>query len=183
MLQIFLGLVIFYMAGIYMIIDDRTGSFYIGSTVTSFAARFASHRSALKGGYGPPLVQAAWNKTGDPGYWFRFVPLHECPVKEVRLKEEEAIRTLKPLLNTVTPEAVLNAAARAVGTTVEAMRYRQSRGQPLDRPKGLRDTIDGVSLTLKQIAAKTGLPERLVRERYSRGDRGGALIRPAGLRR
>lgn len=170
------------MAGIYLIHNTRTDDRYIGGTTTGFAARFRSHRSALKGGYGVPLLQRAWDAEGDPEHWFRFIPLHECAPEDVRRLEIEAIETLRPSLNVIIALTAIDRAVRVTGLTREGVKARMRAGKPLDAPKGLRDVIDGVSLTLRQIAVQFGLPERLVRERYARGERHPRLTRPPGVR-
>lgn len=171
------------MAGIYMIICDHTGAFYIGGTRTSFAARFASHHSALRGGYAVPLLQRAWDALGEQEHWFRFVPLYECPPEEVRAREIEAIRTLKPALNHRQPTVDTTLIAAELGMDPASIRYRKRKGLPLDKPKGLRSIVKGEELTLRDIAEKHGVPLQRVRERYSRGVRGDELIRAAGARR
>lgn len=63
-------------------------------------------------------------------------------------------------------------------------RFRTKLGPKPDKPmKCLTTNVKGEELTLKQIAEKHGVPLQRIRERYSRGVRGDALIRPAHVRR
>lgn len=59
-------------AGVYLIQNTVSGSFYIGSTTVSFAARLGRHLSGLnKESHENFLLQRSWNKHGESAFVFR----------------------------------------------------------------------------------------------------------------
>lgn len=169
------------MAGVYMIICDYTGEYYIGGTTMEFSARFACHRSALKHGYGPPLLQVCWDRRGDHN--FRFVPLVELPKEEVRERELEMIRELRPALNHRLPaHDSVTLATQLTGLTRNAIRWRIRNGKDATAAPYKRAEVRGELLTAREIADRYGLPLKLVRERLYAGETGERMIRPAGAR-
>lgn len=162
--------------GVYIAIIPATGEFYVGGTKTSFRERFKSQLAALAAGVASEKLQAAYDAS--PGIEFR--PLKAFPPEEVHAREREAIARLRPTLNVYAPDWEILDAAAKTGMTESAIRYRREKGIPLDRPKGLRAEVDGVSYTYREAAAKFGVKYETIRYRAKQGYVGRDLVRPVG---
>ncbi len=143
------------MCGVYMIRCRENGWYYIGGTEMDFEVRFDRHRSQLRRGKGPRLLQACYDLHGEKG--FDFVPIFPCPADQVHAKEMEAIATLKPDLNI----------------------YGAGRGRA--RPRGFTadaptHEVGGEYLTIREIAARCGVGVETIRKRLQRGVTGQALF-------
>lgn len=67
--------------GIYAIVNERNGKFYVGSTGRSFKKRLRDHQSALNlQNHGSSYFQRAWNKQDGEG--FVFLVLESIPQQE-----------------------------------------------------------------------------------------------------
>lgn len=146
------------MCGVYMIRCRQNGWYYIGGTTLPFPVRFDAHRSMLRRGKGPRLLQACYDLHGEDG--FDFVPLKTLPPHEVAAKEAEAIATLKPDLNIYGSD-----------------KHRaQPRGRSLNVPTYV---VRGENLTTAEIAQRYGLKHATVRKRVQRGMFGDDLAAPS----
>jgi group I intron endonuclease len=75
-------------SGIYLIVNNINGKFYIGST-TNDKRRWYTHRRELTNNtHSNPHLQRAWNKYGSLAFSFELI--YECPV-DALLKIEEAV--------------------------------------------------------------------------------------------
>lgn len=95
--------------GVYKITNLVTGDFYIGSTIKSFKARLASHKSSKlrsdKNTYIIPLLQEAFENYNISNFKFEILlrfsaeKSKEQKLKVVRYLEERFINRLSPLYN------------------------------------------------------------------------------------
>lgn len=136
------------MPGVYMIRCRPTGRYYIGGTKMAFETRFDRHRSHMRCGKAPRLLQACYDLYGLEA--LDFVPLQEFPPELVAEKEREAIETLKPDLN------------------IYGVRPAEHLAVEYD--------VEGKPMTVAQIAQATGLHEETIRARMARGMTGAALL-------
>jgi group I intron endonuclease len=86
-------------SGIYKIVNQVDGKFYIGSAI-SFRKRWNAHRSGLKRNiiYANPHLQRAWNKYGEEN--FEFEVIEEVLDKSKLIeREQHYLDTLKPGYN------------------------------------------------------------------------------------
>lgn len=142
-------------SGVYLITCLPTGEMYVGATIWNVNARLAAHRGALRAGKsGCTRLQAAYNKHGPDAFEYRL--LNYFPPEEVYAREREAVRKLRPALN-----------SRLVGTCHEA----KSTNHVYE--------VRGEHLTVNRIAEKYGLKPATVYQRAHRGVRDEALIRGA----
>lgn len=142
-------------SGVYIIRCLPTGELYVGGTKIKFERRVVNHKSALRDGHHHVrLLQARWDEYGPDA--FEFVFLKSFPVSEVHMREREAIRRLKP---------AFNLSQRPVGCP---------RGQ--SHQDAARYRIDGLDLTIGEMAAMTGLTIPTIRARINRGLTGQDLI-------
>lgn len=139
------------MSGIYMIRCTTNGRYYIGGTTLSFECRFARHKSQLRRGKAPRLLQACHDLFGIES--LEFVVLHQCAPEEVLSKEQQALRELKPDLN------VYHVRAREGATSEPSSAM-----------------IGGEDLSISDIAARAGVCEKAIVARIKRGMSGDALL-------
>lgn len=147
------------MCGVYMIRCGVNGFYYIGGTELPFEQRFDCHRSMLRRGKGPRLLQACYDLHGEESFEYR--ALQQFPPAEVAVREKEAIERLKPDLNIY--HAGENRKARARGATSIARTYH----------------VRGMELTLSELAERFDFGIETLRKRTQRGLLGEDLI--AGL--
>ena len=74
-------------SGIYIIINNKTGRSYIGST-TNFKQRWQNHKTRLRrGAHDNPYLQHSWNKYGESAFEFKVLEYLNKP-KEIYLAEQ-----------------------------------------------------------------------------------------------
>ena len=84
-------------SGIYKIINNVTGEFYIGSSV-DLCRRLNAHRFRLTGGYHiNPHLQNAWNKYGADSFLFEIVLY--CDIENLLYYEQVLLDGLKSTYN------------------------------------------------------------------------------------
>lgn len=144
------------MCGVYMLRCRANGFYYIGGTTYPFADRFDRHRTMLRRGKGPRLLQACYDLYSEES--FDFIPLQTFPPEEVADREREAIERLKPDLN------------------IYGVRVARPRRLALPSAK---ITFRGETILLQELAAKSGIGAATIRARYARGLTDEALVAPA----
>lgn len=140
-----------------MIECTTNGMRYVGGTTLSFAHRFNSHRSALKSGIAPRLLQAAYDLYGLDA--LRFTELEELPPDKVSARESEVIAELQPELNIHGPSERARFRLASNGSTFTTL-------------------FRGKTMTLAQISQETGLSAQMLRARIKRGFRDEELVAP-----
>ncbi len=86
-------------SGIYRIVNQVNGKFYIGSA-TNIASRWSTHRQSLrKGKHHSIHLQRAWDKYGEAA--FVFEDLEEVDVSQLIEREQFYLDTLTPYVQTV----------------------------------------------------------------------------------
>lgn len=84
--------------GIYMIINEVTGDFYIGSAAVSLKSRISYHKRDLKANkHHSSRFQNSWNKYGSEA--FSFVILKNCQANECIYLEQHYINEFSPVFN------------------------------------------------------------------------------------
>lgn len=74
--------------GVYIIMNIKTKSVYVGGTMRSFRKRWKEHRIELNANkHGNPYLQNAWNKYGSKSFYFLIVEQVDSP-KDVVCKEQ-----------------------------------------------------------------------------------------------
>lgn len=140
--------------GIYLILCRPTGEKYIGGTKRPMRLRFTAHRTQLRSGRCTiPKLQAAYDLHGPDA--FEYIPLKNFPEDQIADREREALEFLKPELNT----------SHVTGKSG----YR----------RWPHITVDGVSLSVNEVARKYGISSRMLRFRIEKGLTGDALVAPA----
>jgi group I intron endonuclease len=82
--------------GVYAIVNERNGKFYVGSTGAQHGVggRLSQHRTDLRGNYhGNPYLQSAWNKHGELAFYY--VLIEQCAFDVVVEREQHYIDLLE----------------------------------------------------------------------------------------
>lgn len=117
--------------GIYKIECLQTGKVYVGSAV-SIKARWASHRSDLRGNRHPNKhLQNAWNKYGEQS--FAFSVIEECEIEQLIDREQHWIDSL----NACSPEFGMNNSPTA--STTIGFRHSSETKEKLSKIASERD--------------------------------------------
>lgn len=170
-------------AGVYTITCRSTGWQYVGGSRHSLRSRFRTHRSTLRHGRGALRLQAAWDMQGEADFVFR--PLLICRPEDVRLYEDIAIQALKPALNMApTSRSVRGLRYGRVFREHCAARNKRlwAQGVFANSPKTpvrQRYLVHGEMLSMKELAARYGIPWTTIQSRIKQGVRGDALVASA----